>query len=99
MRGVKGRSSLLDLDEFDPVTMTLVEVMHTFDLGIIKYFLQLWTCQKKKVPTNEIEKPWVLNSQQLHEWRIDSIRVPHHITRKPKFDNRDGWKADGMFLT
>jgi hypothetical protein len=97
MRGVKGYSAFLDLDEFDPVMMTPVEVMHTFDLGVIKYFLQLWTGTKHKKLVRD--KPWILQKIdiELLKDRINSVRLPHYSTRRPKFQDRDKWKADGMY--
>ncbi len=91
LRGVKGRSPLLDLDFFDPVTMTPVEVMHTFDLGVIKLFLKLWTS------TTPTITQWQLTEEQklLLQARLDSIQVPHLITRKPRLQNKDDWKAAG----
>jgi hypothetical protein len=102
MRGVKGWSALLDLDCFDPVDMIPVEVMHTFDQGVVKYFFKLWCPRKpkkEKPQTSDTDlPPWRLNEQQLLELerRINDVRVPHSISRSPKFKNRDKWKADGM---
>lgn len=93
MRGLKGRSALLDLDEFDPVKMTPVEVMHTFDMGIIKYFLGMWTttCVKYKDTGYKLDKASITEIER----RVDAIRLPHYISRRPKFADRDSWKAMG----
>jgi hypothetical protein len=42
MRGLLGQSSLLKFDHFDPTRMVPIEVMHTFDLGIVPYFMRAW---------------------------------------------------------
>jgi hypothetical protein len=83
MRGVKGYSPLLKLDRFDPTTMVPVEVMHTFDLGIIPLLLNAWCAG-------------ILSADQYQELvqRVNAVRVPHTITRKPNLETRDDWKAE-----
>ena len=101
MRGVKGWSALLDLDAFDPVTMIPVEIMHTFDLGIIKYFLKLWCdirkTNKQKLQNDASISKWSFTEEQMStlQQRMSNINVPHSISRKPKLEKREKWKADG----
>lgn len=97
MRGVLNSTPLLDLPGFDPTTMVPVEVMHTFDLGIIKYMLLLWTgLSKKKTNASDVSNPWELTIEQCAELerRINKIRLPHYFTRHLPFDDRASWKAD-----
>lgn len=91
MRGVKGFSELLNLDEFDPVKMTPVEIMHTIDMGITKYFLNMWTSPTKHLGRWKISKETI----QKIEDAFVNIRVPHYITRRPNFASRNDWKAIG----
>lgn len=103
MRGVKGHSPFLTLDCFDPTIMVPIEVMHTFDLGIIPMLLNAWcdgaTKNRKNDDPTFTSKRWYLSASQYQELvrRVNAVRVPHTITRKPKLETRDDWKAEGMY--
>jgi hypothetical protein len=100
MRGVFKETPLLKLHHFDPTAMVPVEVMHTFDLGIIKYFLKLWTGTSKKKQSiaqpqiTPVIPPWELTSDQKNELerRLNSVRLPHYFSRHLLFNQRDSWK-------
>jgi hypothetical protein len=99
MRGLCGKSPLLKLDYFDPTRMVPVEVMHTFDLGIVPYYMRAW--MGKLASLQDGPKPeWVLSTDQqktLQE-RIRNVQLPHGFTRKLDLNDFESWKADSMFF-
>jgi hypothetical protein len=100
MRGVKDFTPLLKLDYFDPTVMVPMEVMHSFDLGIVLYLLRIWTGDSK---TSMLEKEhsikpvyvWNTEDKLRLKERIARARLPHGYTQKLNFDEFTSWKADG----
>lgn len=100
-RGVKDFSPLLLLEYFDPTVMVPMEVMHTFDLGIVLYLLTIWTGDSK---VSVMEKTfgikpiyvWSSDDKQRLIDRVAKVRLPHGYTRKLDFKDYKSWKADDL---
>ncbi len=103
MRGIKAKSPILKLYAFDPTQMVPMEVMHTFDLGVVLYLLQAWVGKSRKTKhfiQNQGVQAWSLSQEEKDELqkRIEEVQLPHGFTRKLHLNRFDKWKADGTNL-
>ena len=106
MRGLMGESPVLKFHSFNPTIMVPMEVMHTFDLGVVLYLMQAWVGKSRKLKhatrkqDDRIIEKWSLSQTQKEELqrRIEEVRVPHGFTRKLHLDGFQKWKADGKLL-
>jgi hypothetical protein len=100
MRGLLGQSSLLKLDYFDPTLMVPIEVMHTFDLGIVPYFMRAWMGKLKLQVLQDAQPDWVLTGDQRETLctRLSKVQLPHGFTRSFDLHDFESWKADSKFV-
>jgi len=87
------------LKGFELPTMVPVDGMHVLDLGIGKYFLDLWLGGGPKYipPTGEKEKLWVLSDKHVDEINriLQETDLPHSFSRHPRdLSSVSKWKAD-----
>jgi hypothetical protein len=88
-RGVSARTPFLSL---------IVDGMHVLDLGIGKYFLDLWLGKGPKyIPDKPKANQWVLTEEHIDEVNtmLRETDLPHSFSRHPRdLDSVGKWKAD-----
>jgi hypothetical protein len=59
--------------------MILIEVIHTFDLGIVPYFMRAWTGKLKFSKEQLVQPTWILTQtqQQVLRKRLNNVQLPH----------------------
>jgi hypothetical protein len=86
--GVKGRSILHNLPEFDIINNNPVDYMHCVLLGVVRTLISLWFDSKNH------KEPWYIGrSISEAESRFLGIKPPDVVTRVPKSFRGRGWKA------
>ena len=91
VNGVKGRSPLLDIAEFDFIKAFVPDYLHGVCLGKFKYFMNLFSDNAKE----NFTKPWCIAKKLKRvKNRIQKIMPPSEISRTPQtFDRLSNMKA------
>jgi hypothetical protein len=93
--GVKGRTILLDLPNFNPMLQCPVDFMHCVLLGVVKHMLNLHFSSKYK------DQPfYVKNSEkQIVDDRFRRLKMCSEVTRKTETvtDKFNTWKANELY--
>ena len=90
VHGIKSKTPLIRLPNFDFIKAFNPEYMHSCCLGIIKMFIKLWTDSKYS------KEDWHLGKDVLSvaNKRLLNTTPPHEVTRiMASFDDLSVWKA------
>ncbi|CAI8020857.1 hypothetical protein GBAR_LOCUS12434 [Geodia barretti] len=86
--GVKGKSILHNLPEFDIINNNPVDYMHCVLLGVVRTLISLWFDSKNH------KEPWYIGRRISEaESRLLGVKPPDVVTRVPKSFRGRGWKA------
>lgn len=88
--GIKGPSTLAEIENFYFIGAFIPEYMHCICLGVMRYLILLWIS-----PTYNKE-PWYICKHKLEilNKRLSNTKPPYDITRTPRsLQNIKFWKA------
>jgi hypothetical protein len=93
--GVKGRTELLKLLNFDPMTQVPVDFMHCILLGVVKTLLKLWFSSKYKDYTFYVDT----RRKKIVDERFKNLKTYFECTRKSSTltHHFTTWKANELF--
>ncbi|KAI9551042.1 hypothetical protein GHT06_006256 [Daphnia sinensis] len=91
VHGILGDTPFLRIPGFDFIAAFVPEYMHSVCLGVVRYFLLLWTVSSYNT------EPWFIGKRAILDElnkRLTEIKPPSEITRTPQtLENIPYWKA------